>query len=56
MKVSHHVKLYYTVIDIQFQDLNCHFNEANSKLLLCVFFFFEQIACAIINIANSPEA
>jgi hypothetical protein len=34
----HHycVELYYTVIDMQLQELNNHFIEANSKLLLCV--------------------
>jgi hypothetical protein len=38
MKNSHHycVELYYTVIDMQFQELNSHFNEASSELLLCV--------------------
>jgi hypothetical protein len=30
------VELYYTVIDMQLQKLNSHFNEANSELLLCV--------------------
>jgi hypothetical protein len=35
---SHHhrVELYYTVIDMQLQELNSRFNEANSELLLCV--------------------
>jgi hypothetical protein len=34
----HHycVELYYTVIDMQLQELNSRFTEANSKLLLCV--------------------
>jgi hypothetical protein len=30
------VELYYTVIDMQLQELNSRFNEANSELLLCV--------------------
>ena len=36
MKNSHHyqVELFYTVIDMQFQELNSSFE--NSKLLLCV--------------------
>jgi len=34
----HHyrVELYYTVINIQLQELNSRFTEANSELLLCV--------------------
>jgi hypothetical protein len=38
MKNSHHyrVELYYTVIDMQLQELNSRFNEASSELLLCV--------------------
>ena len=34
----HHyrVKLFYTVIDMQLQELNNHFSEANIDLLLCV--------------------
>jgi len=34
----HHyrVELYYTVIDMQLQELNSRFTEANSELLLCV--------------------
>jgi hypothetical protein len=38
MKNPHHyrVELYYTVIDMQLQELNSRFNEASSKLLLCV--------------------
>jgi hypothetical protein len=38
MKNCHHyrVELYYTVIDMQLQELNSRFNEANSELLLCV--------------------
>jgi hypothetical protein len=41
MKNSHHyyVELYYTVIDVQLQELNCRFNEASSELLLCVVCF-----------------
>jgi hypothetical protein len=40
MKNSHHyhVELYYTVIDIQLQELNSRFNEASSELLLCVVY------------------
>jgi hypothetical protein len=30
------VELYYTVIDMQLQELNSRFNEANYELLLCV--------------------
>jgi hypothetical protein len=30
------VELYYTIIDMQLQELNSRFNEANSELLLCV--------------------
>jgi hypothetical protein len=30
------VELYYTIIDMQLQQLNSCFNEASSKLLLCV--------------------
>ena len=38
MKYSHYyrVELYYTVIDMQLQELNSHFNEASSELLICV--------------------
>jgi hypothetical protein len=38
MKNSHHyrVALYYIIIDMQLQELNSCFNEANSELLLCV--------------------
>jgi hypothetical protein len=38
IKNLHHyrVELYYTSIDIQLQELNSRFNEANSKLLRCV--------------------
>jgi hypothetical protein len=38
MKNSQHyrVELYYTVIDMQLQELNSRFNEANFELLLCV--------------------
>ena len=34
----HHyrVKLFYTVIDMQLQELNNHFSEANTDLLLCM--------------------
>jgi hypothetical protein len=32
----YHVELYYTVIDMQLQELNRRFNETNSKLLLSV--------------------
>ena len=34
----HHyrVGLFYTVIDMQLQELNSHFTEANTELLLCV--------------------
>ena len=34
----HHycVELFYTVIDIQLQELNNHFSEANTNLLLCM--------------------
>ena len=37
-KNSHHyrVELYYTIIDMQLQELNSRFNEANSELLHCV--------------------
>jgi len=40
MKNSHQyrVELYYTVIDIQLQELNSRFNETNYELLLCVVF------------------
>jgi hypothetical protein len=38
MKNLHHyrVELYYSVIDMQLQELNSRFNEANFELLLCV--------------------
>jgi len=38
MKNSQHYRaeLYYTVIDMQLQELNSRFNEGDSKLLLCV--------------------
>jgi len=38
MKNSQHyrVELYYTIIDMQLQELNSRFNEANYELLLCV--------------------
>jgi hypothetical protein len=38
MKNLHHyrVELYYTVIDMQLQELNSRFNEASFELLLCV--------------------
>ena len=38
MTNSHHyrVELYYTVIDMQFKELNSCFNEGSSELLLCV--------------------
>ena len=32
----YHVELFYIVIDIQFQELNNHFSEANTDLLLCM--------------------
>ena len=32
----YHVKLFYTVIDMQLQELNNHFLEANTDLLLCM--------------------
>ena len=34
----HHyrVELFYTVIDMQLQELNNHFSEANTDLLLCM--------------------
>ena len=32
------VELFYTVIDMQLQELNNCFNEVNMKLLLCVAF------------------
>lgn len=34
----HHycVRLFYTIIDMKLQDLNNHFTEANTELLLCV--------------------
>ena len=31
-----HVELFYTIIDMQLQDLNDHFNEINTYLLLCL--------------------
>ena len=36
--ILHHyrVELFYIVIDIQFQELNNHFSEANTDLLLCM--------------------
>jgi hypothetical protein len=38
MKNSHHyrVQLYFTIIDMQLQELNNRFNEASFELLLCV--------------------
>jgi hypothetical protein len=38
MKNPHHyrVELYYTIIDMQLQELNNRFNEASFELLLCV--------------------
>jgi hypothetical protein len=40
MKNSHYyrVELYYTIIDMQFQELNSRFNEMNSELLLCIVY------------------
>ena len=32
----YHVELFYTIIDMQFQDLNNHFLEVNTDLLLCM--------------------
>ena len=32
----YHVELFYTVIDMQLQELNNHFSEANSNLLFCM--------------------
>ena len=32
----YHVELFYTVIDMQFQELNNHFSGANTNLLLCM--------------------
>ena len=32
----YHVKLFYTVIDLQLQGLNNRFSEANTELLLCM--------------------
>ena len=32
----YHVELFYTVIDMQLQELNNHFSEANTDLLLCI--------------------
>ena len=32
----YHVKLFYTVIDLQLQELNNHFSKANTDLLLCM--------------------
>ena len=32
----YHVKLFYTVIDMQLQELNNRFSEANTNLLLCM--------------------
>ena len=36
--ILHHyrVELFYIVINIQFQELNNHFSEANTDLLLCM--------------------
>jgi len=40
MKNLHHYRaqLYYIVIDTQLNELNCHFDEANFKLLLCIMY------------------
>ena len=38
------VELFYTIIDIQLQELNNHFFEANTDLLLCM---------AYLNLSNS---
>jgi hypothetical protein len=35
----YHVKLYYTVIDVQFLELNSHFNEVNFEILFFVACF-----------------
>ena len=32
----YHVELFYTVIDMQLQELNNHFSEVNTNLLLCM--------------------
>ena len=32
----YYVELFYTVIDMQLQELNNHFSEANSNLLFCM--------------------
>ena len=32
----YHVELFYTVIDMQLQELNNHFSETNTDLLLCM--------------------
>ena len=39
-KLHHyHVELFYTIINLQLQELNNHFLEANTKLLLCMACF-----------------
>jgi len=47
----YHVELFYTVVDMQFQEFNGHFIEINTQLLLCMdclnptnlFFTFDKI-------------
>nr|KAJ0205966.1 hypothetical protein LSAT_V11C500265010 [Lactuca sativa] len=36
----HHVDVFKAVIDMQLQELNCRFNEAKTKLLLCITFLY----------------
>jgi hypothetical protein len=51
IKNSHHycVELYCTIIDMQLQELNSRFNEANSKLLCCVAYLSPNDSFAAFN-------
>jgi len=49
---NYRLELYYTVIDMQLQELNSRFNEVNSELLLCVACLSPDDLLATINKDN----